>query len=755
MWCPMGVSIRIAGRGALAAAVVTGLACLGTACPAVASSHTVPGQVMAARAGGPTVPGFAPRNFPPARDSLRSISCPSGSFCMALGGDTKGSLAEVWNGRSWRVTLRPPGGASQVSCTSVRFCMTLGGTFERWNGRSWTATRTPRALSGPSGLACVSASFCMAVGLSNDISPDGNDGCVTGAVWRGTAWHTVAMHIDGCAVGDYSVGPVSCASASDCIAVGFQDGNEHMEVGLVERWNGTTWQDLGAPNVPGGGESHLTGVSCPSTSFCMADGYFSESDFGSGNLAYTWDGTGWTQVSPPPSPVGSVSGLSCASAGSCVAFSGGQPITWNGTTWTAQTISRPAGAGLSGVSCWPSACMAVGSYSRIAPPGTQPGGQAGAHLTLAESWNGSTWQALRTPSLGDEQEGLSGLSCRSASNCMAVGAFVNNADVQAALTEQWNGHAWKVLSAPDPGPNENVLTAVSCPAATQCIAVGYYDAAGSLQALAERWNGGIWTTLAVPHGGVLNGVSCATANDCVAVGSYLPPGRPVPLTLSATWDGSTWTVQPSPDPGGAPAQLTSVACPNSTRCIAVGDYQPGPGLVHPLTALWNGTAWTRLTTQAPGGANGWNTLTSVSCPRPSNCTAVGTTFHLPGRPYHPQALAESWNGTRWTARPTPALKDKFKAYLDAVSCPATTRCRAAGGYLTAQGNGFVLAEAWNGATWRRLLPLTDPSPVFNGLYAISCPATYRCIAVGGTEIQHTLAYLWNGTRWRRLNTRNP
>ena len=56
----------------------------------------------------------------------------------------------------------------------------------------------------------------MAVGLSNDISPSGNGGCVTGAVWRGTAWHTVAMGIEGGSVGDYGLGPMSCARVSNC-----------------------------------------------------------------------------------------------------------------------------------------------------------------------------------------------------------------------------------------------------------------------------------------------------------------------------------------------------------------------------------------------------------------------------------------------------------------------------------------------------------------------------------------------------------
>jgi hypothetical protein len=767
--------IRMAGRGLLAAAVVAGLAGLGVTVPAVASSRIVPGiglsspargaagavqaavirasaeRVTAARAGGKAVPGFGSGIVPPARADLGSISCPAASFCVAVGG-----LAEEWNGRSWRVMPTPRRvGLFDVSCASARFCMAAGtGPMQRWDGRRWTAVRTPPGAGDLLGVSCLSASFCLAVGTD---SP-GPGRCPTGAVWRGTAWHATRMPGGICGSDSNShLDRVSCASASDCIAIGgipvIITGDEPV-IPLAMQWNGRTWHALSLPAGTRGPDSELSGVSCPDTSFCLAVGVkltdYPNSDYR--NMALAWDGTTWTELSTPPGPVGSgVSGVWCASAGRCVAVGGDQASTWNGSAWTGQAIAKPESAGLGSISCWQrSACMAAGSYSRLPLPDAQPHSPNGAQLTLAEQWNGSTWQPRRTPTPGDEQEGLSGLSCRSPANCMAVGAYINGSDVQAALAERWNGRAWKVLTAPDPGPGENVLTAISCPAADQCIAVGYYDAAGSHQALAEQWNGSAWTRLPVPHDGVLTGVSCPAVNNCMAVGTYVSNVSRGASALSVTWDGSTWTPQASPAPGGV-SEFNAVACPSRTRCIAVGDYATFDGRPpNPLTALWNGTAWTMLTTPAPG-ANAANTLTSVSCSGPSNCMAVGRTYHT--HPL-PAALAESWNGTRWTVRPTPKLKIKPRMYLDAVSCPAPARCRAVGGYLTSTG-GFMLAEAWNGATWRRLVPLTDPSPAFNGLYAISCPAARHCIAVGGTEIQRTLAYRWNGTGWQRLRTPTP
>src|SRR5215472_18366172 len=81
---------------------------------------------------GQAVPGFNFRADPPAADSLSGISCVTGSFCVAVGSyaDPLGgshSLAEEWNGSTWRVmpgTLG--GGLSDVSCTSTTFCMAVG-----------------------------------------------------------------------------------------------------------------------------------------------------------------------------------------------------------------------------------------------------------------------------------------------------------------------------------------------------------------------------------------------------------------------------------------------------------------------------------------------------------------------------------------------------------------------------------------------------------------------------------------------------
>jgi hypothetical protein len=89
-------------------------------------------------------------------------------------------------------------------------------------------------------------------------------------------------------------------------------------------------------------------------------------------------------------------------------------------------------------------------------------------------------------------------------------------------------------------------------------------------------------------------------------------------------------------------------------------------------------------------------------------------------------------------RATPGLGRRWLGHLAAVSCPEPGRCRAAGGFSSPPGSTAALAEAWNGVRWWRL-SISSPSPQFSDLNGISCRLPARCIAVGETATQLTLA----------------
>jgi hypothetical protein len=238
--------------------------------------------------------------------------------------------------------------------------------------------------------------------------------------------------------------------------------------------------------------------------------------------------------------------------------------------------------------------------------------------TLIESWNGSTWSVVPSPNPAAGRLGvnyLDGVSCVSASACTAVGFYwTNSRRVPRTLTESWNGTAWTIVPSPSPGRGSNYLSGVSCTSAAACTAVGY-----GTGPLIESWNGSTWSVVPSPNppgGAVLFSVSCPSAAACIAVGHA---GQ----TFAESWNGSAWSIVPTPNVGGATNSLNSVFCTSATACTAVGDYQITGSPGRTLIESWDGAAWTIVPSPNTGGTHRNNGLSSVSCPTVVTCTAVG------------------------------------------------------------------------------------------------------------------------------------
>jgi hypothetical protein len=71
----------------------------------------------------------------------------------------------------------------------------------------------------------------------------------------------------------------------------------------------------------------------------------------------------------------------------------------------------------------------------------------------------------------------------------------------------------------------------------------------------------------------------------------------------------------------------------------------------------------------------------------------------------------------------------------------------------------AFAEVWNGISWH-LLKVPGPGSLVNGpgLAGVSCPLASRCVATGSyfvTASMRIVAEAWNGTSWRELRALNP
>jgi hypothetical protein len=102
---------------------------------------------------------------------------------------------------------------------------------------------------------------------------------------------------------------------------------------------------------------------------------------------------------------------------------------------------------------------------------------------------GPQWTQVGSPDPGAVYNYLTGVSCASARFCMGVGYYYNGT-VWQTLALRWNGTRWAKVASPDPGTTDyNDLEGVSCPSATFCMAVGYYHNGMTAQTLVLKWNG--------------------------------------------------------------------------------------------------------------------------------------------------------------------------------------------------------------------------------------------------------------------------
>ena len=95
------------------------------------------------------------------------------------------------------------------------------------------------------------------------------------------------------------------------------------------------------------------------------------------------------------------------------------------------------------------------------------------------------WSVVSSPDQTGTLSEISGISCTTASFCVAVGNYQPGSPRSQVLVEMWNGTSWSVVAAPNPSPTDDFLTGVTCMTTTACIAVGDTESAGWTSAFIE------------------------------------------------------------------------------------------------------------------------------------------------------------------------------------------------------------------------------------------------------------------------------
>jgi hypothetical protein len=290
----------------------------------------------------------------------------------------------------------------------------------------------------------------------------------------------------------------------------------------------------------------------------------------------------------------------------------------------------------------------------------------------------------------------------------------------------------------------SVAVLAGVPVAAGWTAAGQPES-GAVGVLAARSHGGVRQLAGSggsgsAPGSSLNAVAAISRTSAWAVGT-IHGFSPANVTLIDRWNGTRWTVVPSPSPGGAGGDavsvLTGVAALSRTDTWAVGYWDSDAAVLstrHALILHWDGAKWRRV----PSPRLADSVLNGITALSPADVWAVGFT----GR----HTLIEHWNGVRWTRVPSPSL---FDSALNAVA--ATSRASA---WAVGHAGRGTLTERWNGIRWTRV---PSPSPDRRrGTALLAVTAISRTDAWAGGRYQNPaesgLIEHWNGATWRQVRS---
>ena len=360
---------------------------------------------------------------------LNGVTCPTPTTCLAVGSFVA-CMTIPCNGTGTAQALDTIGTLSDGEWT--------------WSDPAVLTPDSSGTLSLGS-IACPDADTCIALGL---------DGVA------GQTIYTVASDLSGAWTFSSALpvplppnssflGPLTCTSATTCMAVGGTTGATQSPYFATATLSGGTWMWLTSPMTGGFSGGSL---SCPSATACIAGGGSTDGSQPTVEVGTLSAGV-WAWSNPQPIPQiaseqSGVVGITCPTATTCaVLMDDAVPISSNssqyvssststgvydGTTWQwmpATLVSGTSTHGLANhISCSTDLhCLIVG---------TGPSGEqwpyAATYWTGWLSQSGSTWSTLGQDDLPLGVWGFTSDYCIDQLTCVAVGSFLPQLAASAA-----------------------------------------------------------------------------------------------------------------------------------------------------------------------------------------------------------------------------------------------------------------------------------------------------------------------------------
>ncbi|HET6998753.1 MAG TPA: hypothetical protein VFI03_09195 [Solirubrobacterales bacterium] len=336
----------------------------------------------------------------------------------------------------------------------------------------------------------------------------------------------------------------------------------------------------------------------------------------------------------------------------------------------------------------------------------------------------ATWESRQVEVGAREGDGLFGVSCPTASLCVAVG---NRGTIVTSGQPDGGAHGWRSetvtpgvyvgTAAGEPDrTSPGTFEAVSCPTAGMCAAVTY---AGDFYATGDPAGGAsTWRAADLDGDGDdvrLKSISCPTPAFCVAVaargfGALDANGGGKIVAIRDPLSASISPVQVQLDES---LDLQAVSCASLELCIAVANQgriviSTNPGATTP--------GWKEIGT--PGGPGD---LEAVDCPDPNLCLAGNARGNVLS------SIDAHTGAPRWREANTgPSVP------ITGISCPTVSRCAAVdnNGNVSVSTNPTGPVGSWSATN---LIPFPSAGSQglpFNAFFGVSCPSVDFCAAVG-------------------------
>jgi hypothetical protein len=316
-----------------------------------------------------------------------------------------------------------------------------------------------------------------------------------------------------------------------------------------------------------------------------------------------------------------------------------------------------------------------------------------------------------------------------------------------------SGANWTLINSPNANNQANELHGVSAAADNDAWAVGtaYTDNTFTRsKTLIEHWDGTHWSVVPSPNTSasinILEAVAAVTGNDVWAVGIGITGSSTTPLIEH--WNGTAWSIVTNP--GTTVGGLGGVAVVSANDVWAVGTGLTGDE-DSTLTLHWNGVAWS-LVPSPNVGPEVNNGLAAVTAIASDDVWAVGT--QQPTSLTAAHTLTLHWDGTAWSIVPSANTNQTSSNHLLATAALASDDV-----WATGFTPSIALAEHWDGNSWSVV-----PTPIITGA---SSPFLSGAVALANGNVwsvgqffqnarsrSRTLTELWNGSSWSVVSSPN-